>query len=115
MQRLIITLAAAGFAAALGAAALESSAMAQTPAPAGTATHGRQIYTAYGCWQCHGYQGQGSAAGPKLAPSPLPFEAVSRQLRKPRDRMPIYTSVTVPDSEVADIYAYLSSIPKAKA
>ena len=35
-------------------------------------------------------------------------------MRKPRDRMPVYTHVTVTDSDVADIYAYLQSIPKAK-
>ena len=28
--------------------------------------------------------------------------------------MPVYTHVTTPDQDVADIYAYLQSIPKAK-
>ena len=89
------------------------AAMAQT-APKGDAPHGKKIFVAYGCWQCHGYQGQGSNAGPKLAPQPLPFDAVDRQLRKPRDRMPVYTHKTTSDQDVADIYAYLMTIPKAK-
>ena len=28
--------------------------------------------------------------------------------------MPVYTAVVMPDADVADIYAYLLSIPKAK-
>jgi len=97
-----------------GLALLASAALAQST-PKGDSAHGKMIFATYGCWQCHGYQGQGSNAGPKLAPDPLPFEAIDRQLRKPRDRMPIYTHTTTSDQDVADIYAYLRSIPKAKA
>ena len=105
---------AAGTIAVLGAGLAAGAALAQ-PAPKGDAVHGKSIYVSYGCYQCHGYQGQGSAsAGLKLAPNPLPYDAVDRQLRKPRDRMPVYTHKTVSDADVADIYAYLQSIPKAK-
>jgi ubiquinol-cytochrome c reductase cytochrome c subunit len=90
------------------------AASAQAPPPKGDAAHGRTIYASYGCYQCHGYQGQGGNAGPRLAPNPLPFDAVDRQLRKPRDRMPIYTHKIASDQDVADIYAYLASIPDAK-
>jgi mono/diheme cytochrome c family protein len=109
MQRLVVSLALAG----LASVALGGAAIAQAPAPKGDAAHGKNIYVADGCWQCHGYQGQGGS-GPKLAPNPLPYEAVFRQLRKPRGTMPIYTHVTTPDQAVADIYAYLQTIPKAK-
>ena len=37
------------------------------------------------------------------------------QLRKPRDRMPIYTAVTMPDKDVEDVYAYLVSVPRGKS
>jgi mono/diheme cytochrome c family protein len=104
LKRLLAAGAVAGLAA--------GAALAQ---PKGDTVHGKTIYISYGCYQCHGYQGQGSAsAGPKLAPNPLPYDAVDRQLRKPRDRMPVYTHKTVSDADVADIYAYLQSIPKAK-
>ena len=109
MNRLVLSLALVG----LAAAAVAGSALAQDAAPKGDAAHGKKIYVDYGCWQCHGYQGQGGA-GPKLAPNPLPYEAISRQLRKPRGTMPVYTHVTTPDQDVADIYAYLQSIPKAR-
>ncbi len=114
MQRLILCI--AGLAAcALGASALAAAPAKPAAAPTGAA-HGKQIFVTYGCYQCHGYQGQGSAsAGPKLAPGPLPFEAFEGQLRKPRDRMPVYTHVTVSEGDVHDLYAYLQSIPKGKA
>jgi mono/diheme cytochrome c family protein len=108
----VVSLALSG----LAAAAVAGGAFAQGAAPAapkGDVAHGKKIYVADGCWQCHGYQGQGGS-GPKLAPTPLPYEAVFRQLRKPRGTMPVYTHVTTPDQDVADIYAYLQSIPKAK-
>ena len=79
------------------------------------AAHGRTLYLADGCYQCHGEQGQGgSNSGPRLAPGPIPYEAFSRQLRNPRDRMPVFTPVTVTDPDMADIYAYLQAVPKAK-
>ena len=106
MKPLILSLALAGLAA--------GAVFAQDAVPKGDAVHGKKVYVADGCWQCHGYQGQGGA-GPKLAPTPLPYEAVFRQLRKPRGSMPVYTHVTTPDQDVADIYAYLQTIPKAKS
>ena len=40
------------------------------------AEKGKAAFMKYGCWQCHGTQGQGSAitsAGKVLAPDPLPL------------------------------------------
>jgi hypothetical protein len=42
------------------------------------------------------------------------LEGFLQQLRHPRARMPIYTAVVMPDADVADIYAYLQSIPQGK-
>lgn len=81
--------------------------------PTGNATRGKQLYLATGCYQCHGTRGAGGA-GPRLAPTPLPIEAFKLQLRHPRVRMPVYTAVVMPDADIADIYAYLLSIPKGK-
>ena len=77
---------------------------------------GKQLYMTTGCFQCHGTYGQGGGgSGPRLAPGPIPYEGVLQQVRKPRVRMPFYTAVVLPDSDVADIYAYLQSVPKGKA
>jgi mono/diheme cytochrome c family protein len=74
---------------------------------------GKQLYFATGCDQCHGTQGKGGA-GPRLAPGPIPYEGFVMQLRKPRVRMPLYSAVVMPDSDVAAIFAFLQSVPKGK-
>ena len=97
--------------------AMASMLGAQTPAanptaaPAGNIENGKKIYTNYGCYQCHGFLGQGGAAGARLAPRPLAFALFSRYVRHPSGQMPPYTAKIVTDQELADIYAYLMTIP----
>ena len=82
-------------------------------APSGNAQHGKTVYATVGCYECHGRDGQGGAGtGPKLGPNPVPFAAFLYQLRSPRNEMPPYTAKVLPDSEVADIYAFLQSLPQ---
>jgi ubiquinol-cytochrome c reductase cytochrome c subunit len=89
-------------------------ASAQSP-PAGDATRGRQHYTDFGCWQCHGTTGAGGGwQGPRLAPRPVAFAAFAYQLRNPRAQMPHYSRKLLSDQDVADIYAYLQSIPAGR-
>lgn len=94
---------------------------AQTPAPvaapasAGNAETGKKLFMSYGCWQCHGYEGQGGAAGPRLAPRTLPFANFSRYVRRPTNQMPPYTTKVVPDSDLEHIHAYLMSRPAPPA
>ncbi len=99
------------FAAVVCAAACVGSGATPQRATVAQIANGRQLYISAGCQECHGYSGQGSA-GPRLAPQPIPLEIFSRQLRNPRGVMPIYTPVLLSDSGLADIYAYLNSIPK---
>ena len=86
---------------------------AQTPAaaPAGNAENGKKIYTTYGCYQCHNYAAHGGGAGPRLAPRPIAFQAFTRYIRKPTNQMPPYSEKMVTDKELADIYAFLLTIP----
>jgi len=104
------------FAAAVFGAVLSAGATGTLAADKpGNAARGKQLYMATGCYQCHGTRGEGGGnAGPRLAPGPMPFEGLVLQLRRPRARMPLYTNVVMPDTDVADIYAYLLSIPKGK-
>lgn len=90
--------------------AQEESSGSETPA--GDVANGKKIYASYGCYQCHGYLGQGSSrSGPRIAPDPIPFELFRYIVREPPEQMPPYTEKVVSDQEIADIYAYLKSIP----
>jgi mono/diheme cytochrome c family protein len=104
-------LAAALCAAALG---LADPARGEDQAPPGDASNGKRVYLADGCFECHGRVGQGGAylgPAPVLARTELPFDAFKQQLREPSNNMPPYADVVMPDAEVADIFAYLRSLP----
>jgi ubiquinol-cytochrome c reductase cytochrome c subunit len=84
----------------------------QASALAASAEKGKSAFLQHGCWQCHGYQGQGGITGPKLAPSPIPFETLSNFVRTTSRQMPPFSKDILSDDDLADIYAYLVSVPK---
>jgi ubiquinol-cytochrome c reductase cytochrome c subunit len=87
-----------------------------TDTPAGNAENGKRIFNKNGCYECHGHEGQGSnMTGPRIAPDPVPFDVLSRYVRKPMGEMPPYTEKVVSDQELADIYAFLQSRPHPPA
>ena len=51
---------------------------------------GKTAFVKNGCWQCHGFVGQGGLAGPKLAPEPIPLPAMNAFLRNTNGAMPPY-------------------------
>jgi len=84
-------------------------------AAAGNAETGKKTFTKDGCYECHGREGQGAAqgAGPRIGPPLLSFEAFTKYVHQPTGQMPPYTSKVISDQDLADIYAYLQSRPKA--
>ena len=83
-------------------------------APKGDADRGKLVYMTDGCFLCHGRVGQGGGYNtpvPSLAKTEMPFEAVKMQLRQPADDMPAYSTAVISDEQIADIYAYLQSLP----
>lgn len=84
-------------------------AFAQAPA-AGDAARGKELYIKNGCYECHGTVGQGGT-GPHIAPRTAPITYV----RRPAGQMPPYTAKVLPDSDLADILAYLKTIPAPPA
>jgi mono/diheme cytochrome c family protein len=89
---------------------------ASASAPAGNAANGKRVYFADGCFYCHGTTGAGGGnAGPRLAPNPLPLQGVKAKVRTASGRMPVYSPAVLQDLEIADIVAYLQSIPQGKA
>jgi mono/diheme cytochrome c family protein len=87
--------------------------LSQASALAASAEKGKSAFLKHGCWQCHGYQGQGGVTGPKLAPGPIPFETLSNFVRTTSRQMPPFSKDILSDEDLADIYAYLESVPKA--
>src|SRR5438445_9221189 len=81
-------------------------------AAAGSAEKGKTAYVKHGCWQCHGFVGQGGVSGPKLAPNPIPPEALSAFVRNPARAMPPYHKAILSGADLTDIHAYLHSLPK---
>ena len=86
-----------------------------TPTAGDDPANGKRVFLADGCFYCHGTTGAGGGnAGPRLAPNPLPLEGVRAKVRTASGRMPVYSPAVLKDSEIADIVAYLQSIPKGK-
>jgi len=86
------------------------------PPPPGNAKAGQTLFLKIGCYQCHGNEGQGGAAGPRIGRSPmLAFRNFDTYVRAPRGEMPPYTTKVLADKDLADIYAYLGSLPPPPA
>ncbi len=96
----------------LAAALMLPATLALADEPKGDAAHGKQLFLADGCYECHGYVGQGGP-GLRLAPNPKPPVAIAAYIRNPVGEMPPYTSAVLSDQGIRDIYAYLSTIPAA--
>src|SRR5919197_702985 len=94
---------------------LAATALLQTTAPQGDADRGKTLFVKVGCYQCHNYEGQGGAAGARLAPNPLPFRGFVSYVRSPKGDMPPYREKVLPEQDLADIYAYLRSRPRPPA
>ena len=86
-------------------------------APAGDVTRGEKAFKHHLCHTCHGTVGQGGerGAGPKIAPGLWPYAAFAQQVRRPRQVMIPYSEKTLPEQELADMHAYLSTVKNAPA
>ena len=81
-------------------------------ASSGNAENGKKLYTSYGCYECHGGEGQGSPySGPRLAPKPVELRYFIAYVRHPTGQMPPYTSKVASDMDLADIRAFLNTVP----
>jgi ubiquinol-cytochrome c reductase cytochrome c subunit len=97
---------------------------AQATAPVGNAENGRAIFMKARCFSCHGTVGQGGPGG-RLAPKPVAFPAFRTFVRQGKvnspaanrnwSGMPPFSAKFISDTELADIYAYLASIPEPPA
>jgi mono/diheme cytochrome c family protein len=96
----------------LGGLAAAGGVVAAPKPPRGAAatSEGARLYVATGCYQCHGYAGQGGMAGPRVAGKNYQLEAFRRQLRHPSDEMPPYTERVMSDADIAALQAYVATM-----
>jgi ubiquinol-cytochrome c reductase cytochrome c subunit len=93
-------------------AALAASLVVGSWGGASASEKGKELYVKHGCWQCHGFVGQGGVAGPALAPNVMPLEAMNNFVRSSSRSMPPYREAILSNADLAEIHAYLASIPK---
>ena len=98
------------------AAALCAGAAFAQDAPRGSAERGKKLFVELNCHSCHGTHGQGGGRNSEpTIPAGYPWQGFLNQLRKPRLDMPAYEEKLVSTQEVADVFAYFSSIKAAPA
>jgi mono/diheme cytochrome c family protein len=82
--------------------------------PKGDAMNGRALFMTNGCSYCHGTAGQGGGGrtgGLRIANMGIGYPAFLSQLRHPVNEMPPYVESAMPDQQVADIFAFVSTLP----
>ena len=81
-----------------------------------SAANGKAVFMRVGCYTCHGTVGQGGA-GARLAPNTMPLAAMQVWVRGGTPGgsiargMPAFPTSVISDSELADVQAYLASLP----
>jgi len=91
--------------------------LGQGSAFAASAEKGKTAFIKNGCWQCHDFNGQGSVAtsnGKVIARTALPLDAFMSFVRTTNGAMPPFRPPVLSDDDLADIYAYLESLPEPK-
>jgi mono/diheme cytochrome c family protein len=78
--------------------------------------NGESVYLEVGCQACHGTVGHGGAAR-RLAPNTLPLPAFTTWVRNGTpgwtfaSGMPAFPANVISDADLADVRAYLASLP----
>ncbi|MSO20026.1 MAG: cytochrome c [Acidobacteria bacterium] len=86
--------------------------LAQASPSTETIAKGKQNFVTYACFACHGYSGQGAETGPRIDTSRRTLSAFVSYVRKPGRAMPPFrTQSQISDSALAEIYAFLKSVP----
>ena len=96
----------------VGLAAVAAALVLGFGAGASASEKGKQLYVKNGCWQCHGFVGQGGGAGPALTPNVMPLEAMSNFIRSSSRAMPPYREAMLPEADLVEIHTYLTTVAK---
>src|SRR5262249_29763784 len=80
-------------------------------AAAADAAKGKELYVKYSCYACHGFDGHGGA-GARLVPMKMLLPVFTAYIRAPR-QMPAYREKVMTDAQLADVWAYIKTIPES--
>ncbi|MEE9201854.1 MAG: cytochrome c [Dehalococcoidia bacterium] len=91
---------------------------APAPAPAqGDAAQGAALFVSLQCNRCHGdtaqggtFPGRDDVIVPKIGANARTFEDFTKQIRTPKQYMPPVNESKVSDSQLRDIYAWITSL-----
>lgn len=86
----------------------------QTPTP--NVDKGKRLFMTNACYFCHGTAGQGLATnGARIGPPSRAAANFIAYVRRPSGAMPAFTEKILSDADLTEIYAFLKSMPTAKA
>ena len=77
----------------------------------GNPANGQNLFFSLGCNVCHGDLGEG-LVGPTIAMTIVPLDRVVEQYREPLEAMTEFPPDQVSDEDIADIYAWLQTVPR---
>jgi len=85
----------------------------QEPSAVTNPSNGQRLFVKDGCYECHGYLGQGSTStgGTRLGPPQIPLSAFVSYVREPTGQMPPYTAKVISNEDLGEIYNFLKSVP----
>ena len=82
---------------------------------AASAEKGKTAFVQYGCWQCHGFQGQGGGHRPaSWRRSRCRWRRSRPSCATSNRAMPPYSEAILSNEDLADIHAYLAAIPRRR-
>ena len=70
------------------------------------------MFKDYSCYACHGFSGQ-NGPGARLVPMKMATVAFTAYVRSPprTNQMPSYSAKVLSDQQLADIWAYIKTLP----
>jgi mono/diheme cytochrome c family protein len=76
------------------------------------AKHGKELFLKNTCYGCHGFSGE-NGPGARLVPMKMAQATFIAYVRNPprANQMPSYSPKVLSDADMADIYAYIKTIP----
>jgi len=77
----------------------------------GDAAKGKKLFVDYSCYACHGFSGQ-NGPGKRLVPMKMATVVFTAYVRSPgSNQMPSYSAKVLSDAQLADIWAYIRTLP----